>query len=324
MAGLISCPAFGYSPLFSSFFKPAPNGAGVRAHVRQKKGHLACHMLVHDAFTQKIALCPFSARMREAYMEGRIGGQTQMDRGFLLDENVKNALRKGLRVVGDVHGDLQAFRHAIATDRFIIQLGDLVDYGPDSAGVLRAMMQVMKEGRGLFLIGNHDRKLGRALMGRKLRPDPPLEATLSQLYRPDNQDVLSTILPYLEAAPAWIVLGRKVFVHGAFDVRMLMEPPPPALGRVTFLLSRALFGETTNRVQKDGYPERCLNWVNHIPTGYTVYCGHDQRSTNGCPLTIPGRTGGEAIFTDTGAGKGGHLAWLDLPADFMEEFSIAL
>lgn len=36
------------------------------------------------------------------------------------DENVKNAMRKGLRIVGDVHGDLEAFRHAVATDRFII------------------------------------------------------------------------------------------------------------------------------------------------------------------------------------------------------------
>lgn len=276
-------------------------------------------MVVHKPLMQKNSPLPFPVWTSEAYMEGRNGGQTRMLEGFFLDENVKNAMRKGLRVVGDVHGDLQAFRHAIATDRFIIQLGDLVDYGPDSAGVLRLMMDVMQRGRGLFLIGNHDRKLGRALLGRKLRPDPPLEATLTQLFQPENTDVLHTILPYLEAAPAWVVLGRKVFVHGAFDLRMLMEPPPPALGRVTFLLSRALFGETTNRMQKDGYPERCLNWVNHIPTGYTVYCGHDQRSTNGCPLTIPGRTGGQAIFTDTGAGKGGHLAWLDLPPDFMEE-----
>lgn len=278
-------------------------------------------MLVHAAFTQKIAHSLFSASVLQAYMKGRIDGQTPMDRGPELDENVKAALRKGLRVVGDVHGDLQAFRHAIATDRFIIQLGDLVDYGPDSAGVLRAMMQIIDQKRGLFLIGNHDRKLGRALMGRKLRPDPPLEETLAQLHQPENEDVLHGVLPYLDAAPAWVVLGRTVFVHGAFDVRMLMEAPPAALGRVTFLLSRALFGETTSRVQKDGYPERCLNWVNHIPTGYTIYCGHDQRSTNGCPLTIPGRAGGKAIFTDTGAGKGGHLAWLDLPPTFMEELS---
>ncbi|OAG76706.1 putative phosphatase [Acetobacter malorum] len=247
-----------------------------------------------------------------------------MHTSLFLDENVKAAMRKGLRIVGDVHGDLQAFRHAVATDRFIIQLGDLVDHGPDSAGVLRLMHDVMRARRGLFLIGNHDRKLGRALLGKKLRPDPPLEATMAQLHQPENADVLEFALEMLETAPAWLVLGRMLFVHGAFDVRMLMEPPPPALGRVTFLLSRALFGETTSRVQKDGFPERCLNWVNHIPTGYTVYCGHDQRSTNGCPLTIPGRAGGQAIFTDTGAGKGGHLAWLDVPANFMEDSDSAV
>ncbi|ANA13602.1 MULTISPECIES: metallophosphoesterase [Acetobacter] len=235
------------------------------------------------------------------------------------DGNVKDAMRNGLRIVGDVHGDLDAFRHAVATDRFVIQLGDLVDYGPDSAGVLRLMLQVMHEKRGLFLIGNHDRKLGRALMGKRLRSTPHLEETLAQLYQPENTDVLHALLPVLENAPAWLVMGQTVFVHGAFDPRMLMEPPPPPLGRVTYLLSRALFGETTNRMQPDGYPERTLNWVNTIPAGYTIYCGHDQRSTNGCPLAIPGRSGGQAIFVDTGAGKGGHLAWLDLPPPFVEK-----
>lgn len=136
---------------------------------------------------------------------------------------------------------------------------------------------------------------------------------------PDNVDVLHDVLPALEQAPAWLVMGRTIFVHGAFEPHMLNEPPPPPLGRVTYLLSRALFGETTSRVQADGYPERTLNWVNHIPNGYTVYCGHDQRSTNGCPLTIPGRAGGRAIFVDTGAGKGGHLAWVDLPYPPVEE-----
>ncbi|MBO1324060.1 metallophosphoesterase [Acetobacter sp. TBRC 12305] len=235
------------------------------------------------------------------------------------DENVKEAMRRGLRIVGDVHGDLDAFRHAVATDRFIIQLGDLVDYGPDSAGAMRLMLKVMEERRGLFLIGNHDRKLGRALLGKKLRSSPHLDDTLTQLALPENADMLEDTLHALEAAPAWLVMGRSIFVHGAFDARMLMEPPPPPLERVTFLLSRALFGETTSRVQPDGFPERTQNWVNHIPAGYTVYCGHDQRSTNGCPLSVAGRAGGRAVFMDTGAGKGGHLAWMDLPSPFMEE-----
>ena len=98
------------------------------------------------------------------------------------DGNVKDAMRNGLRIVGDVHGDLDAFRHAVATDRFVIQLGDLVDYGPDSAGVLRLMLQVMHEKRGLFLIGNHDRKLGRALMGKHAGDEILVEAPAGDLH----------------------------------------------------------------------------------------------------------------------------------------------
>ena len=70
-----------------------------------------------------------------------------------------------IRVVGDVHGDATGFAYAIATDRFIVQLGDLPDHGPDSAGTLRMMFDLQEAGRGLFILGNHDLKLARALSG---------------------------------------------------------------------------------------------------------------------------------------------------------------
>lgn len=44
----------------------------------------------------------------------------------------------------------------------------------------------------------------------------------------------------------------------------------------------------------------------------TVYCGHDRRSSNGRPYVRRGSAGGTAVFLDTGAGKGGHLSWIDL------------
>src|ERR1035437_10638899 len=86
-----------------------------------------------------------------------------------------------IRVVGDVHGDADAFAYAAATDRFLIQLGDLVDYGPDSAEVLRLMFRLIDEGRGLFLLGNHDFKLARKLAGQHVRSDEPVAATVAQL-----------------------------------------------------------------------------------------------------------------------------------------------
>ncbi len=215
-----------------------------------------------------------------------------------------------LRVVGDVHGDIRAFRAAIATDRFVIQLGDLSDHGPDSAGVIRLMLEVMAERRGLFILGNHDRKLGRALSGLAVRMDGPLQATVSQI----DERLRERVLDAISHAPAWAVSGRRAFVHGGFHPAMLDEAPPPPLGRVTPILSRALFGETTGRMQADGYPERVLRWVDRIPAGLVVYCGHDQRSTDGRPYVRRGAGGGTATFLDTGAGKGGHLSWIDLPA----------
>src|ERR1700736_6105301 len=86
-----------------------------------------------------------------------------------------------LRVVGDVHGDAVAFGYAAATDRFVVQLGDLTDYGPDNAGALRLMFRLIDEGRGLFLLGNHDLKLARSLAGEPVRSEATLDATLAQL-----------------------------------------------------------------------------------------------------------------------------------------------
>jgi protein phosphatase len=214
-----------------------------------------------------------------------------------------------LRIVGDVHGDAAAFAYAVATNRFVIQLGDLTDYGPRSAEVLRIMFRLIDEGRGLFLLGNHDHKLARALGGRAVRAEANLQQTLEQLDPVMRARALAEIMQ----APAWLRHQNALFVHGGFHTDMLEGPPPEVgLDRAHGAVARALFGEPTGRTQSDGYPERSLRWVDRIPAGLTVYCGHDQRSLNGRPYVRRGALGGTGIFLDTGAGKGGHLSWIDL------------
>ena len=217
-----------------------------------------------------------------------------------------------LRVVGDVHGDARAFAHAVATDRFVVQLGDLADGGTDSAEVLRMMFALIDAGRGVFLLGNHDAKLARALAGRQVRIDAALAATLAQL----DAGLAARAATETARAPAWLRQGGRLFVHGGFHNAMLQQQPPPTLPlKVEGPLARALYGETTGRMQPDGYPERSLRWVQHIPAGMTVYCGHDRRSQDGRPYVLHGAAGGTAVFLDTGAGKGGHLSWIDLPPE---------
>jgi len=215
-----------------------------------------------------------------------------------------------LRVVGDVHGDAKAFAYAVATDRFIIQLGDLTDHGPDSAAALRTMFDLIDAGRGLFLIGNHEFKLARLLAGKATRSDAVVAATAAQL----DPALRARVIAEVARAPAWLRVGDALFVHGGFHTAMLEGPSPAiSLARPEPVLARALYGEPTGRTQPDGYPERSLAWVDRIPAGLTVYCGHDRRSSDGRPLVRRGSLGGTAVFLDTGAGKGGHLSWIDLP-----------
>ncbi|HQT46218.1 MAG TPA: metallophosphoesterase [Acidocella sp.] len=213
-----------------------------------------------------------------------------------------------LRIVGDVHGDSKAFASAAATDRFIVQLGDLVDDGPDTPGALAIMFRLIEEGRGLFLLGNHEFKLARGLQGARVS-GPSVSRTLAEMSPALKETTLAAILK----APAWIRCGKRFFVHGGFYPTMLDLPPPPfPTGRPDPLLARALYGQTTGRVTGSGRPERLLRWVEDIPPNLELYCGHDQRSTDGRPYIRTNAKGGKATFLDTGAGKGGHLSWLDL------------
>lgn len=222
--------------------------------------------------------------------------------------------REPVRVVGDVHGDARAFAAAAATDLFVVQLGDLTDNGPNSAEALRIMFRLIDEGRGLFVLGNHDLKLARALGGQDVRIDHALAATLAQL----DPELRSRARHEILRAPAWmrhcLPNGREaLFVHAGFHTEMMvMNPPPAPSGRVHGVLARALYGEPTGRIQGDGFPERSLRWVDRVPQGLTVYCGHDCRSTDGRPYMRSNAAGGMAVFLDTGAGKGGHLSWIDL------------
>jgi protein phosphatase len=238
-------------------------------------------------------------------------------------ETLRAAGFRGLRVVGDVHGDLRAFTAAIAgaesAGLFVVQLGDLTDHGPDSPGVLRAAFALIDAGRGLFLLGNHDHKLRRALAGDAVRVEKAgLGRTLEQIAAaPDGAALAARAIDAIARAPAWLRIGPSFFVHAAFHDAMLQQMPPPdaGAGRAEGLVGRAIFGQVTGRRGPDGFPIRLTGWIDRIPPGLTVMVGHDNRSRDGRPVTMTGSRGGRAVFLDTGAGKGGALAWQDLPFD---------
>lgn len=227
---------------------------------------------------------------------------------------------RGLRVVADVHGEAAQFRYAVEGARaeklFVVQLGDLTDYGPDSPACLRLAFAMLDAREGFFLLGNHDHKLRRALAGAQVRSPPEaVPRTLAQLCAAaDGEALRGRAMEEIARAPAWWRCGPFVFAHAAFHPAMLEEAPPPDAGARPPgpIVSRAIYGQVTGRTQPDGFPERLVGWVERVPRGVTAVVGHDRRSTDGRPLVLDSRAGGRAVFLDLGAGKGGHLAWMDL------------
>src|SRR5437762_13737020 len=72
--------------------------------------------------------------------------------------------------IGDVHGcsrALEALLHTIRPrpDDVIVTLGDYVNRGPDSRGVLDRLIALERQCHLVPLLGNHDQKLLAAIAG---------------------------------------------------------------------------------------------------------------------------------------------------------------
>ena len=65
--------------------------------------------------------------------------------------------------------------------RQAVFVGDLVDRGPDTPGVLRLVMGMVKAGTALCVSGNHEAKLVRALSGANVTVSHGLAESLAQL-----------------------------------------------------------------------------------------------------------------------------------------------
>ena len=91
--------------------------------------------------------------------------------------------------------------------RTAVFVGDLVDRGPDSPGVLRLVMGMVAARTALCVTGNHDHKLMRALDGRNVRIAHGLAETLDQLSV-EEDEFRSAAHTFLRGLPSHDPLAR--------------------------------------------------------------------------------------------------------------------
>lgn len=242
------------------------------------------------------------------------------------NQNLKKLIEqlgfRGLMVIGDVHGMVEPLKAATewATQRnlFCVFLGDVLDYGPNPIECVDHVYSIVTRGRGICLIGNHERKIERWIeqvrhndVRVRLSDGNRVTTRAIEAMAPDVRRKFEIRYKALLGFSRhhWIV-GDTLFTHGAAEPEMFDIKSARLQGKFETM---ALFGEVDNTAPQraDGYPTRIYEWVNRIPAGKRVMVGHDIRSTTK-PLHVKGLLGGEAYFMDTGSGKGGRLTSADI------------
>ncbi|GGL95869.1 polynucleotide kinase-phosphatase [Glutamicibacter protophormiae] len=220
-------------------------------------------------------------------------------------------------VIGDVHGCLEELvlllaklgydivrdRQGRAVDAFhpnrrAVFVGDLVDRGPDSPGVLRLVMGMVAAGHALAVPGNHEDKLVRALRGAKVTLNHGLDKTLEQLeaegpeFKREVQDFCRSLVSHLVLDDGKLVVAHAGLIekyHGRASQRVR---------------AFALYGQVTGEVDEYGLPVR-YPWARDYRGDAAVLYGHT-------PVTEVAWINNTACL-DTGCAFGGQLSALRYP-----------
>ncbi|MEU7010190.1 polynucleotide kinase-phosphatase [Streptomyces sp. NPDC046332] len=211
-------------------------------------------------------------------------------------------------IIGDIHGCRSELETLLARlgyvdghhpeGRTAVFVGDLVDRGPDSPGVLRRVMGMVAAGDALCVPGNHENKLGRWLKGRKVQETHGLAETIEQLGQ-ESEEFRAEVGAFIDGLVSHYVLdeGKLVVCHAGLPEKYHGRTS----GRVR---SHALYGDTTGETDEFGLPVR-YPWAEEYRGRATVVYGH---------TPVPNTSWvNNTICLDTGAVFGGKMTALRWP-----------
>ena len=182
--------------------------------------------------------------------------------------------------------------------RRAIFVGDLVDRGPDTPGVLRLVMGMVTAGTAFCVAGNHEVKLLKALRGKNVRRSHGLDASMEQLEG-ESEEFRAEAARFIDGLIGHYVLdgGRLVVAHAGLIERYHGR----ASGRVREF---CLYGQTTGETDEYGLPVR-YPWAQEYRGQAVVLYGH---------TPVPAAEWlNNTLCLDTGCVFGGRLTALNYP-----------
>jgi serine/threonine protein phosphatase 1 len=196
--------------------------------------------------------------------------------------------------IGDIHGCLRQFDALLegiapSPDDRIVLLGDYIDRGPDSSGVVKRLLSLAQTHSVTALMGNHEQMMLEARGSHDKYADWLLnggDATLRSYggVRGTLRDIPAEHWHFIEKnLRDYFETETHLFVHANAYPDMSMDEQPDYMLRW----------------------ERCDNIIAH-ESGKIIVCGHTPQ-VSGHPMNR-----GYAICLDTNAFDGGPLTCLDV------------
>ena len=223
-------------------------------------------------------------------------------------------------VLGDVHAEYGPFKkacdYAVLNNLHILSVGDLIDNGPDGYKVCKDISEFIDTGWASVIWGNHEWKIHRWLKGNDVVLGPPNLVTTKQMEEDEEfKNLFQSLVPNFKH---FMQLGDKIFIAhaGMHPSFWSSDKQNPTKEQINYMI----FGQADYSKQYEHkgqtYPHRIYDWTEYVPEGVTLIVGHDPAPMSSkptfdvfqsAPTTITSPLGGKTIFTDCGAGKGGHL-----------------
>ena len=247
-------------------------------------------------------------------------GQDEITSATITRTRLFNDLRHELGpfdVIGDIHGcraELEALLDRLGyaikrdedgravgashPDRRAVFLGDLIDRGPDSPGVVRLVMGMVEAGDAFCVPGNHEHKFVRAMRGRNVRIGHGLAESIAQ-FEAEPAEFRTAATRFMDGLISHYVLdgGRLVVAHAGVPERFQGR----ASGRVREF---CLYGQTTGETDEYGLPVR-YPWASEYRGTAMVLYGH---------TPVPETEWiNNTLCLDTGCVFGGRLSALRYP-----------
>ncbi|KJK56854.1 metallophosphoesterase [Saccharothrix sp. ST-888] len=248
-------------------------------------------------------------------------GEAEVEAAGIVIEKRYNDLRHltgPFDIVGDIHGCrseletlLVRLGYTLTRDgqgrpvdavhpegRTAVFVGDLVDRGPDTPGVLRLVMGMVGAGHAVCVPGNHENKLGRWMDGRKVTVSHGLQESVDQLAG-ETEEFRAQVRTFMRGLVSHYLLdgGNLVVCHAGLPEKYHGRNS----GRVR---SHALYGDTTGETDEYGLPVR-YPWAEEYRGRALVVYGH---------TPVPSASFlNNTICLDTGCVFGGSLTALRYP-----------